>query len=343
MSSIIIKKVVVKNFRKHEECVLDVKNKKTIIVGANGVGKTSLLEAIYIVLTGKSFKGVDRDILRAESEFYKVDAKFASGRMVSAIFQDGRKSFLVDGRKSGRLPKQEKYPVVLFEPDDLNLVGGSPTRRRTYFDRNICLVDEEYHNSLLKYTKALRQRNEALKNGGITEDRVFSWNVLLAKYGTEVARGRKKYVEKVNERIGERYWDIAGKADEVFVEYFSGCGVLEAEYLRELEKGFVRDAAIGHTNFGVHKDDFVFRFNNSRAETTVSRGELRSVILSLKFVEAGIFEGRFGEKPIILLDDVFSELDEARRRRLTEEFEDNQIIMTSVEAVEIGAGVVVLE
>jgi DNA replication and repair protein RecF len=339
----IIKKVAVKNFRKHEEYVLDVKNKKTIIVGANGVGKTSLLEAIYIILTGKSFKGVDRDILRSGAEFYKIDVKFADGKKVSVVFQDGRKSFVVDERKFGRLPKQEKYPVVLFEPDDLNLVGGSPTRRRNYFDRNICLVDEKYHNSLLKYMKVLRQRNEALKVGGVTETQVFSWNILLARYGAEVARGRKRYVERVNEKIGERYWDIAGKADEVYVEYISNAGVSEAEYLRKLERDFERDSMTGHTNFGVHRDDFVFRFNEGKAETTVSRGELRSVILSLKFVEAGIFEEGFGKKPVILLDDVFSELDETRRRRLTEEFENNQIIMTSVEAIEIGAGVVVLE
>jgi DNA replication and repair protein RecF len=339
----VIKKIAVKNFRKHEEYTLAIKNKKTIIVGANGAGKTSLLEAIYIALIGKSFKGVDRDILRTEAEFYKVDVKFESGKIVSVVFQDGRKSFLVDGRKFGRLPKQEKYPVVLFEPDDLNLVGGSPTRRRSYFDRDICLVDERYHDSLSKYTKALKQRNEALKNGGVTEEKVFSWNVLLARYGADVARGRKKYIEKVNEKIGERYWDIAGKADEVYVEYFSGSGVSEAEYLHELEKNFMRDAAMGHTSFGVHKDDFIFRFNDSKAETTVSRGELRSIILSLKFVEAGLAEERFGEKPVILLDDVFSELDEVRRRRLTEEFEDNQIIMTSVEAAEIGAGVVILK
>lgn len=328
----IIKSVKLVNFRNHSEYLLECKDSTSLILGENGCGKTSVLEAIYILTRGKSFRAVDAEILKRGEKFYRVEIEFYNGEKSVVTFDGKEKTFIIVDKKTKRLPKKNKYPVVLFLPSDLNLISSSPVRRREYFDRIFGQLSEKYSDDLLKYEKALKQRNELLKSDYLKPDTMFSWNILLAKYGAEIERLRKQFIEEINKRITDVYRSIANNDDEVFIKLDSTTSDDSDKYLRSLEDSFEKDRFLGHTSFGVHRDDFVFLFNQSEADGSASRGEVRSIILALKFIEAEMILRKLGKRPIILLDDVFSELDDARRKCLVENFRDNQVIITSVEA-----------
>ncbi|MBR6965219.1 DNA replication and repair protein RecF [Candidatus Saccharibacteria bacterium] len=328
----IIKSVKLVNFRNHSEYLLECKDSTSLILGENGCGKTSVLEAIYILTRGKSFRAVDAEILKRGEEFYRVEIEFCNGEKSIVTFDGKDKTFIILDKKTKRLPKKNKYPVVLFLPSDLNLVSSSPVRRREYFDRIFSQFNEKYSDDLLRYEKALKQRNELLKSDYLKPDMMFSWNILLAKYGAEIEHLRKQFIEEINKRITKVYRSIANNDDEVLIKLDSTTSEDSDEYLRSLEANFEKDRILGHTSFGVHRDDFVFLFNQNEADGSASRGEVRSIILALKFIEAEMILEKLSKRPIILLDDVFSELDDARRKCLVENFRDNQVIITSVEA-----------
>ncbi len=328
-----IENVSLLNFRIHEEYSLKCKPSTTLILGENGCGKTSVLEAIYLALQGKSFRAVDREIVRRGAEFYRVSVGFSTGEETVVTYDGVKRQFLAADRKTARLPKKYRHPVVLFLPSDLNLVEASPTRKREFFDRLIGQLDAGYSSSLSRYTKALRQRNELLKQDYTDESALFSWNLMLAKYGVEIRKKRMGIVSELSERFTQVYRSIAENQDEVFLVYKSYTEeTSESEYLKLLSLDFERDKLTGHTNFGVHKDDFEFVFNKVSAEGNASRGEMRSIMLALKFIEADLLFETFRERPVVLLDDVFSELDDTRQRAVVKNFERNQVILTSVKA-----------
>ena len=336
MDDIVIKKVVLNNFRSHERYVLDCNKKTTLILGENGCGKTSVLEAIYIAMQGKSFRATDREIIKRKTGFYRIELEYISGEKTITLYDEetNKKTFLIRDKKTARLPKKQKYPTVLFLPEDLHLIATSPTRRRDYFDRVITQLNERYNDYLLRYNKALKQRNELLKQEKVSKEMVFSWDILMAKYGVLISKEREKVVEIINKKINDRYNSIAKNKDVVELRYKKNINKMdESEYLKLLELDFERDKLTGHTNFGVHKDDFEFFFNNSLADGSASRGEVRSMILALKFIEAEELFEELKKKPIVLLDDVFSELDKLRQKRLVENFKNHQVILTSVEGV----------
>lgn len=324
----VIKSVKLNNFRSHESFVLECDPHTTKIVGENGCGKTSLLEAIYEAMQGKSFRAVDREIVRRGDEFYRVELQYEDGRKTIVMFDGEKKEFLVED-KNTTLTQKAKYPIVLFEPDDLNLVGSSPTSRRNYFDRMFGQLSEKYNVALLKYNKALKQRNELLKREVVDAGDVFSWDVLLTKYGSELRNERAEYIGWISEKITEVYRSIAENTDEVAVEYVTEVES-ESGFLARLERDFERDRLLGHTSFGVHRDNYEFVFNGVRADGSASRGEVRSMVIALKFIEAEMIVERLGRPPVVLLDDVFSELDETRQRCLVKNFQNNQIFLTSV-------------
>lgn len=340
----VIRSIKLMNFRSHESFVLKCNPKTTEIVGKNGSGKTSVLEAIYETMQGKSFRAVDREIVNRGANFYRVEMEYEDGRLAVVIYdvQNDKKEFLIEDKKTRRLPKKAKYPIVLFEPDDLNLVGSSPTSRRNYFDRIFGQLSEKYCMALSRYNKALKQRNELLKQELIKRNDLFSWDVMLARYGVELRNERAGFIEKIEEKLTDVYRSIAENGDEVGVRYVSEVGD-ESGFLKKLEEGFERDRILGHTSFGVHRDGYEFLFNQSLADGSASRGEVRSMVIALKFIEAEMVKREIGKNPVVLLDDVFSELDDVRQKCLVRNFQENQIILTSVASQNNQASCVTLQ
>lgn len=332
---IIIKSIRLTNFRNHTTYQLVCEDETSLILGENGCGKTSVLEAIYILTRGKSFRATDPDILKRDTPFYRIELEYTSGEKTIATYDNKTKTFLILDKKFRRLPKKHKYPIVLFLPSDLNLISHSPGRRRDYFDRIFSEFDETYATNLSKYEKALKQRNELLKNDFIQQDALFSWNIMLSKYGSDLYNLRKKFIQEINASLTLTYRSIAENNDTIDITYKTDvANIPDHDYLRQLETNFEKDSCVGHTTFGVHRDDYIFNFNHKPADGSASRGETRSIILALKFIEANMVYQKTHHKPIILLDDVFSELDETRRRCLIKNFKDNQVIITSVESID---------
>lgn len=328
----LIKSIKLNNFRNHAEYFLECKPTTTLILGENGCGKTSVLEAIYILTQGKSFRATDPDIIKRETDFYYIELEYNNGEKITASYDKKTKTYKIKDKKTRRLPTKHKYPVILFLPSDLNLITGAPSRHRDYFDRFFSVLSPEYSTALSKYNKALIQRNKLLKNEYINEAAIFPWNILLAKNGVIINNLRQKFIKEINETLTETYHSIAENDDTVEIKYSTDVkNPTENTYLNLLEKNYEKDHILGHTSFGVHRDDFEFIFNKTSADGSASRGETRSIILALKFIEARIITETLGKKPTILLDDVFSELDNKRRKCLINNFKNHQVIITSVE------------
>lgn len=335
----ILKTLRVQNFRTHSDFILEIGEKSTLISGANGSGKTSLLEAIYFALQGTSFRSSDKEILRNDgSSWFRIDLKDSKDSLRTIIFNDAvqksKKQFLVDGNKKARLSSNLRIPVVLFEPDDLQLLSGSPTRRRNFLDYFLSQIFPSFQLALARYNKALKQRNNLLKRDNVSKDELFPWNLMLAEYGAEIISKRQDFLELLNSKIEEVYFEISGVKDEIEIDYL-GEKISKNEILAILSENIERDKILGYTNFGPHKHDIQFIFNKKPAQNVASRGENRSLVLALKFIETDILADLTSKRPIVLLDDVFSELDDDRQKLLTKHFSKYQTIITSTNEIKV--------
>lgn len=329
-----VKTLQVKHIRSHTEYSITFSPEVTIITGSNGSGKTSLLEAIYLSLQGTSFRGSDSDMLQKNSPWWRIDLVLDDTQPRTIKFDPekttSRKQFVIDNKTTARLPAKQKHPVVLFEPEDLRLLHGSPTRRRQFIDRFISQLNPLYGPALRKYERALKQRNNLLKNAYIQDDELFAWNIALAEHGAYIIEQRIAFIEQINQNLSVLYQEIAGTHDEVSIHYsHTFVGDIKQKLLNELHAHIERDRYLGNTSVGPQRHDVIFNINNSTALSTASRGEARTIVLALKFLEVSIIEQLTGKTPVILLDDVFSELDAKRQQALSERTEGYQIIMTS--------------
>lgn len=332
---VVVSQLAIQSIRSHNEKVVQFSPGVTVITGSNGSGKTSLLEALYISLQGTSFKGSDQEVLQTDAPWWKIDVLLEDGEDKRTVKFDpsratGRKQFVIDSRTFYRLPPKYKYPVVLFEPDDLRLLNGSPSRRRQFIDRFIGQLNPAYSTTLHKYERALKQRNNLLKRPFVDDGDLFAWDIALAEYGSYIIEQRIMFIEQINARLNDAYNEIAHSSDIVSVHYsHTLIGDGKQKLLNELHANLARDKAIGATTIGPHRHDVVFKFNQQPALSTASRGENRTIVLALKFLEVEIIETLTGNKPLVLLDDVFSELDESRQSALSDTIREHQIVMTS--------------
>lgn len=328
-----LRKLSVQHVRSHDSFSIDFTEHTTAITGKNGTGKTSLLEAIYIALQGSSFRDSDAYVLRHGETWWRIDIDDSEAARRTVSFDTTRsvrkKQFRINETVSYRLKPADKYPVVLFEPEDLRLLHGSPARRRTFIDRFISQLNPLYSESLRKYERALKQRNNLLKQPTVTADELFAWNVSLSEYGAYIIEQRIMFIEKIQSRLPDLYHQISDHRDDVSLHYsHTVIGNAKQRLLHELEQSTQRDSILGYTSVGPHRHDIVFDFNGGHALQVASRGENRSIVLALKFLEVDIISSLTEKNPIVLLDDVFSELDEDRQKRLM--MSSSQVILTSV-------------
>lgn len=334
-----ISNLKIENFRSHEFYDISFHNKVTIITGNNGIGKTSILEAIYIMLRGKSFKGVDGDIIKRQKEYYSIKLSFSNGLYRTCqsrrINGKAKKKFVIEDKTSTLLGNKNKLPIILFEPDDLNLISGSPSRRRAFIDNFISSYDLDYEDALKRYEKALKQRNAILKQEVIKEDDLFVWNVALSRYGSVIIAKRDDFLREINLKLTNEYRHIAKNKDIIVLDYKCTIDIKKENIAQLLINSYQKDRILGHTSVGPHLDDFDVYLNSKKAVNSASRGENRSIILALKSIESDIIYQKTRKRPLILLDDVFSELDELRQKQLLNIFKDCQIVLTSVNGINI--------
>jgi DNA replication and repair protein RecF len=324
-----IQKIYVQNFRKHDKYELEFPQHKTIITGSNGSGKTSLIEAIYISLIGKSWRSSFKEITKTGKTWWRIDLQ--DNQLERTVKYNKEPVFSINNTEFKRLPTKFKQAVILFEPSDLNLLYNSPAARRNYVDKLISSLDLEYNTILRRYDRILKQRNNLLKQNSMRDD-IFIWDIQLADAAASIILTRRNFIKQINKYLTDEYQRIDGSNNNLIIKYpyyTTDINKTRQEILSELHNNYQYEIKSGHTSVGPHQHDFGFYINNKPAMPIISRGENRSVILALKNIEY-IFKKEY--LPLILLDDVLSEFDDKHQENLLGSFNDNQIIITSVKA-----------
>ena len=323
------------NLRSHDDISVSLAPTTTLITGPNGSGKTSLLEAIHIGLRGTSFKATDSEVLRENCEWYRIQLRDDAhiDRMITfdARGEKKQKQFTVDDKTNKILLAKYRYPVVLFQPDDTRLINGSPSRRRKYLDQVIAQYKPQHGSVVRRYERVLAQRNKLLKTPHIRPDQLFAWDVILSNLGASIIAARTEYIAEVNERLQQYYQKISNDQTTVSIAYDSRGESTSQSLLDKLHRNAERDTIVGSTSCGPHRHDFAITLAGKAAEATASRGEVRTIILALKYIEVDMLYKYTDQHPIVLLDDVFGELDEQRQKQLLTNLTQSQVIITSTE------------
>jgi len=326
------------HFRSYSDGSFEFDPGVNIIVGPNASGKTSLIEAVIVGLQGSSFKARDTELLQHGADWARVDLGFeGSLRVCKWQYQQDKltKTFDIDNNPYKRLSHQKTEPVVLFEPNHLLLLHGSPELRRSFLDDLISQLKPDFASIRRHYKRVLTQRNALLKqHHQPSTDQLFVWSLRLSELGGRIVAERVNILEQFNEVMSELYSTIAGNETSVTLQYNSllPTSNYETKLLHKLEQNIARDHMVGFTTFGPHREDIEILLNNQPASQTASRGEVRTLLLALKMLEAQFIEEARGKKPILLFDDVFSELDGKRRQALVGFLKPYQSIITTTDA-----------
>ncbi|MDB5184886.1 MAG: replication and repair protein RecF [Candidatus Saccharibacteria bacterium] len=326
------------HFRSYGDKTFHFRSGVTIIAGPNASGKTNLLEAILVLATGSSYRVKDVDLIERNQSWARLDAHNQAGelRTVKLLTEPSpSKSYELAGKPTKRLLLKDTLPVVLFEPNHLQLLTGSPSRRRDYLDELLSQTQPGYATHLRNYKRTLAQRNSLLKQPlRAVEGQMFAWDVRLSELAATIVRARASLVDGLQANIGELYKDVSHAGTEVSLRYESRFRPehYESHMLKKLENDLQLDKMRGFTATGPHREDLAVLFEDRLASETASRGEARTAVLALKILELRMLHAVRGEAPLLLLDDVFSELDSERRKALTSYLKEYQTFITTTDA-----------
>lgn len=332
-----IESIHLKQFRSYRDAHFTFHPSITLISGKNGIGKTNLLEAIYVLMQGTSFRVGDGDLLYTDTEWWRIDGALdGEERQVRYQIPHKPAKQLIINETAKRFTYKDRLPLVLFEPTDLQLIHGSPSRRRDTVDTILTALSQPYKLALSRYERALQQRNNILKKHPANlEDVLFSWDILLSEYGVTISEARHDLVRQLNELLPGYYARIAGSNHELRVDYKSELsrGMTGSHYIAQLHRKLPLDRMRGTTSVGPHRDDVEFILGGVNAKQSASRGEIRTILLALKIAYAHLLKDIYSKKPLILLDDVFSELDTDRQSNLLKLLDEYQTIITDTKTI----------
>ena len=326
------------NFRSYIDDTFEFSPAVNIVVGPNASGKTNLLEAVLVIARGSSYRAKDTELIAFSQPWARLDALVDNDdtRVVKLMNEPlPSKSYELSGKPYKRLSLAHSLPVVLFEPNNLQLLHGSPEQRRNYLDELLEQQLANYGATRRNYRRILAQRNALLKRAKKpTNEELFPWNLRLSEFGAYIARKRSELADKINERLGDKYRELATRKTATKLQYETHFPTTEYEskMLKKLESNLAVDGLRGFTTAGPHREDFRVLFDGREAADTASRGETRTLVLALKIIELELLEETRGTQPLLLLDDVFSELDGARRHALTDHLQNYQTFITTTDA-----------
>jgi DNA replication and repair protein RecF len=327
------------HFRSFGDSSFELSPGVNIIVGPNASGKTNLLEAVLVLARGVSYRARDNELVQFNKPWARLagHSENSGQRIVKIVAEpESAKLYEIDGKAFKRLGLAHSLPVVLFEPDHLRLFGGGPDRRRDYLDDLLEQTTPGYGTLRRQYKRALAQRNRLLKQPAqVPQAELFPWDIRLSQLGGQVARARSQLAEQVNAGITKLYKELSQTKTRVAVNYANRWPIdtYESHLLKKLETSRADDQLRGFTGSGPHREDLLVTFNGRPAQETASRGEVRTAVLALKVIELQIIQAaRDGQSPLLLLDDVFSELDGRRRHALTDYLSPYQTFITTTDA-----------
>ena len=331
----VIKSLKLKNYRNYELLDLTFDSKTNILYGDNAQGKTNILEALYLSGTTKSHRGTkDRDLIQFGYEESHLET----------IVEKNGIDYQIDMHLKKNSPKGiaiNKIPIrkaselfgivhfVFFSPEDLNIIKEGPAGRRRFIDLELSQLDKVYLSNLSNYNRIINQRNSLLKELYYQENLIETldiWDMQLAEYGTKVIESRKKFIEQVNNIISNIHYRLTGGKENITLTYESSVGDMSLE--QALKRYRQRDIKFKSTSVGPHRDDLCFKIGEIDIRKFGSQGQQRTSALSLKLSEIELVRMLIRDTPVLLLDDVLSELDKNRQNYLLDSIHDIQTIIT---------------
>jgi DNA replication and repair protein RecF len=340
-----IQKIKIENFRNYHEEEVFFHEKVNVIVGDNAQGKTNLLESIYVSSLGRSFRTTkDKEMIRFEQPFARILATYSTEdqekKVDIAFSKEGKKEIKVNNIKVEKMTEMlNHFYVVVFSPDDLKIVKEEPEKRRSFIDRELCKMRISYLNNLVQYKKVLMQRNAYLKSDNKDRQAMQVWDDTLSQYGARVILQRQTFVQEINEISREIHKKITQGKEQLEIRYQPSVkpdpegdlNQLIKKIQKKLADSYKSDIYAGNTSIGPHKDDLLILINGIAARQYGSQGQQRTAALSMKLAEIHLIEKEKGEKPILLLDDVLSELDGDRQKYLIQALSESQLFITAAE------------
>ncbi len=329
-----IKNLSLKNFRNIEQLELEPRDGLNIFYGNNAQGKTNLLESVYVAAVGRSHRTYyDRELINFNAQQAHIGLSIQGdtiGETVNIQLKRDGKKVAVNGvsiRKLGEL--LGILPVVIFSPEDLSLIKGGPGIRRRFMDIEQCQLSSVYYYELQQYHRVLNQRNKLLKSlryNPSDQDTVFVWDTGLVEHGIRIIKHRTDFINKINPIAAQIHSEITQNKETLEIKYKPS--VTAEDFADKLSKNLKKDIQTGSTAYGIHKDDITFNINGEEARVYGSQGQQRTASLSAKLAEIEIIKTQKNTNPVLLLDDVLSELDFSRQSYLLKSIKDVQTFIT---------------
>ena len=329
-----VKKIELKNFRNYKNQKLELNKNVNVLYGENAQGKTNIIESIFLCSMGKSFRAKkDKEMIKLDEDSCSVEVEYEKSDREGKIKIEigNKKNIFVNDIKIKRLSELlGKINIVIFTPDDIEIIKGGPDQRRKFLDIMISQLRPNYIHILSLYQKTIEQRNNYLKQ--IKEEQkdenlLEIWDEKLAEYAIKICEYRKEFIEKLKPKMEKLHKEITNNKEEIKIEYVTEC-LDKKIYLDLLKERRKLDILKGFTTKGVHRDDFVIYINGRQLNVYGSQGQQRTSILTLKLAELNLIYDEIGEYPILLLDDFMSELDKSRRESLVQHIKETQVIIT---------------
>ena len=336
-----IKKIKIKNFRNYESEEINLEKNINIFYGQNAQGKTNIIESIFLCSLGKSFRTKkDKEMIKLNEQNALVEVEYEKSDRDGKIKIEigNKKNIYLNGIKIKKLSELlGNLNIVIFTPDDINILKGGPQNRRRFLDIMISQLRPNYMHILNLYLKTIEQRNKYLrqiKEEHKDENLLEIWDEKLAEYAVKIYEYRKEFIEKIIKKLDIIHKNITNEEEQIELEYVTECDSKE-KYLKLLKERRKLDIIKGFTTKGVHRDDFMIYINKKDIKIFGSQGQNRTAMLSLKLAELQVIYDEIGEYPILLLDDFMSELDKTRRKNFLENIEGTQVIITGTEKLDI--------
>lgn len=331
-----LKRLTLKNFRNHTQFSIEIPSSGMIIIGPNGSGKTSILESIYALSTTRPFRARQSQIfVKKECEVGEITGETEKDLLEIKWQVSPRKKTLLRQNEieltASEYLERKNFFAILFSPEDLYLPFDAPQKRRRFLNRILLTLDPNLFQSYQRFEKILVQRNALLRRideGKAKREELEFYDQEFAKESEKITKNREQFFQEISPLITKNYTSISSKEETLEVEFRPS---VSENVLQKLKENIEKDLHRGSTSAGAHHDDFQFLLRGEHLEESGSRGEVRSAILSFKMAEKKYIQEITKKHPIILLDDVFSELDSNRRKHLTEFVTGEQVIITATD------------
>ena len=335
-----IKKINLSNYRNYGSQAIELGSNLNVIVGKNAQGKTNLLESVFLCTIGRSPRTTkDKDLIEWNSQFAKVDIeltkKVGKSRIELFLFRNQNKAVKINQigiQKIGQL--FGTLNAIYFSPDELKLIKESPDERRKFMDIDLCQFDRNYFYELANYNKILLQRNKLLKSSSedVLKDTVVIWNEQLATSGAKIIMARLSLIENLKPVVKEIHNTLTAGQEDLVIEYQGYTAETENDLklllLKKYEEALDKDIKLGFTTVGPHRDDIKIASNGIDLRSFGSQGQQRTAAITLKLAELEVFKNNLGEYPVLLLDDVLSELDDNRQNQMLKYVSKVQTLIT---------------